>query len=251
MIAPAPDGSVTTLCEGCGYTLTGLSADGDCPECGLPVRRSTIDNGRGLPAWEERRTFPAFLQTSWHVLTRPRRFFRTLQTRATSARRETRFNRRAIRFAELHEGFAAVMSGAAVVSHYALVSPRVSQLLVQEWFVPFAAVGACTAVAGITMRLTRLLAGKLTTWEATWRGYRLPREVVRRVLCYHFAQVTVSVAAVLLTVLAGRLGFTVGWIDAGYLPTYVITVGVVTAAAGGYLFLTYWVAMRSVMWANT
>jgi hypothetical protein len=101
------------------------------------------------------------------------------------------------------------------------------------------------------MRLTRLLAGKLTTWEATWRGYRLPREVVRRVLCYHFAQVTVSVAAVLLTVLAGRLGFTVGWIDAGYLPTYVITVGVVTAAAGGYLFLTYWVAMRSVMWANT
>ena len=49
---PAPPAPVT--CLRCGYDLRGLAADGDCPECSLPVARSLNNTGElhhAPPAW--------------------------------------------------------------------------------------------------------------------------------------------------------------------------------------------------------
>src|SRR5688500_11386894 len=92
VIVPA---ETSVLCEGCGYTLDGLPATGQCPECGLPIAASTGADGRVLPAWEDatpgRTTTSRFLSTTAAVVFTPDRFYRTLATR--------RDDRAALRFA--------------------------------------------------------------------------------------------------------------------------------------------------------
>lgn len=37
-------------CHECGYELTGLAAEGECPECGTPFRHKRIDTDSGAPS---------------------------------------------------------------------------------------------------------------------------------------------------------------------------------------------------------
>jgi len=37
------------LCEACGYAVTGLTAAGNCPECGCPIADSLPANRRPTP----------------------------------------------------------------------------------------------------------------------------------------------------------------------------------------------------------
>ena len=48
---PLAEGEV--LCVGCGYSLRGLNAEGVCPECGIPVERSLVDDrlANAEPSW--------------------------------------------------------------------------------------------------------------------------------------------------------------------------------------------------------
>jgi hypothetical protein len=67
-------------CEDCGYTLTGLSLEGRCPECGRATRDSLPEH-RQLPALARTRNpllWPiAFVRTAWQAIVN-RRFAQTV-----------------------------------------------------------------------------------------------------------------------------------------------------------------------------
>jgi hypothetical protein len=54
--SPLADDGDDVLCIACGYSLRGLSAEGDCPECGLPVEKSLRGNrlADADPGWLKR-----------------------------------------------------------------------------------------------------------------------------------------------------------------------------------------------------
>jgi len=98
--------------------------------------------------------------------------------------------------------------------------------------------------------ITRL-ASWLTNWEATYRGIRLPYDIVLRGMYYH-APITcrplgrrsplsaIKSCSPPAVELASTATYT------GYL--YVLSALVVVSA--GYLFNTYWIGMRNMMYAN-
>src|SRR5829696_5597434 len=80
-VAPVIPAENDLLCEGCGYTISGLPESSNCPECGKPIAES-IGTQRRLPAFEQPggRTIWNFLATSATALFRPTHFYRTLAT---------------------------------------------------------------------------------------------------------------------------------------------------------------------------
>ncbi len=231
------------LCESCGYTLNGLPADGRCPECGSPVADSTANSGRTLPAWE---THHAFWQTTAQVIFRTTRFYRTLRTRA-----ELQQHRAAYAFALRHWFLAAFLIAVASASHYTLAdAPVLAITLERRLLMVFLWVGLVTAVAGLGIMALTHVAAWLTAWEAGWRGYRLPGDAVLRALCYHAAQLLPFSALLLLVVLGYRALWIAGVAGPESLVTYLAIVS--TVAVGGVLFLfwTYWIGMRNMLFAN-
>jgi hypothetical protein len=105
--------------------------------------------------------------------------------------------------------------------------------------------------------ITRV-AARLTTLEATYRGYRLPYDIVLRGMYYHAAHyLPVALAAVIVVEgyqLLMRLDYS-WWIGHHHVPDnssiiylYVLSAQVVLSAI--YLFQTYWIGMRNMMYAN-
>jgi hypothetical protein len=83
---PRPFPSDDSLCESCGYSLRGLPVEGQCPECGRPIRESDPAQRTGLP-WQNRATIGSWLETTWMMVTRPRRAFRVMRIRRPAAGR--------------------------------------------------------------------------------------------------------------------------------------------------------------------
>jgi hypothetical protein len=101
------------------------------------------------------------------------------------------------------------------------------------------------------MTLLTRLAARLTTWEATYRGIRLPIDVVRRGLAFHAAHYLPLGVAALATTAAYHIGLYFSpnyWSLHGMLYLAVLSGEVILGAA--YLFNTYWIAMRKMMYAN-
>ena len=232
------------LCEGCGYVLNGLPADARCPECGKPADESSPQL-RSPPAWERRGDIPAvagFFDTTGKVLLVPGRFFRTLAARplAPSA---------SAHFARIHWLLSAVLLGSAAFAHF-------------EWFgnygaaprtipverVPVLVLFVATAYLFL-LGLTRL-AARLTTFEATHRGLRLPLPVVLRGLHFHGAHYLPVALVAAVTVIGYQVLLARGVLSAlsGERYLYVLCAEVVFGAM--YLFKTYWTAMRNLMYAN-
>ena len=232
------------LCEGCGYVLTGLPPGGRCPECGKLTAESAVEL-RSPPAWErpEYGSPPArFLITTLQVLFRPTHFYRSLATRSD--------RNGSARFAQVYLAITSLLFGICAWLHL-------------DWFTslrPAAAIGAGVPWPGgialalgayLMLFLITRVAAHLTTLEANYRGIRLPLTVVRRGLDYHAAHYVPVALVAAATVIAYRFllrhhpALGARWGDA-YL--YTLCAEVVLGAA--YLFKTYWIGMRNMMYAS-
>ncbi len=243
MPAHAAPSETDILCEHCGYGLNGLPSTGVCPECGQPIADSTTNDQRDLPPWEsvDDPGWGAFALTTLQIVFTPRRFFRHLRTRPGNAAYDAEFAKR-------HRIIAAFLFGAALLMHADWMTH--GRIFRQPWL--YLAIYGLSAAAATGMLLTLVTwaAASLTKIEGTYRGYRVPLDVVRRAMNYHAAQLLPVALITFLTVLGFRLGVEFGyipyWRELQYL--YVLCGEVVLFAF--HLFRTYWIAMRNIMYAN-
>ncbi len=240
---PSPD---ALLCEACGYNLTGLARDGLCPECGRGIAES-LPWLRQAPAWEtaERPGLGLWLRTSGEVMIGPGRFFRRLPPHGD--------RRRSAAFARGHEWVTGVLFGGClslqlrwmfILPSQYVMSAEAASLLGALAFVPL------TMASMIILRLAARLATRATQWEAAYRGLRLPLPVIQRAMHYHSAHYAPVALAAWITVAGyhGLVGLDVLSDLHGPRFLYILSAEVLLGAA--YLFNTYWIAMRRLMWAN-
>jgi hypothetical protein len=228
------------LCEGCGYTLNGLPESGNCPECGKPIAES-IGSQRILPAWEVQSDRRSFWATTYQVTFHPTSFFRTLATR--------RNQQLALKFARLHWLIAALGFGLASLSHFVWYRRMYGRNSIPRFWAQALAPVFIYATY-LILQLTTALAARLTHWEAAYRGLRLPLPVVRRGLYYHAAHYS-PVALLAFVTIVGYVAlasYQVLGVESAVYYLYILCAEVILAAA--YLFKTYWIGMKNMMFAN-
>ncbi len=234
------------LCEGCGYVLNGLPTGANCPECGKPSVESS-PTLRQPPLWEQaweqsgrQKRLRAFFATTADLLLTPARFFRTLSIQPST--------RASFRFAQIHWACAALLLGTATWAHLSWYIAMGGRQFSTTGRVAFL-LAVCAATYAALDGTTRL-AGWLTKVEAAYRGFRLPLAVVRRGLHYHAAHYLPVALIATATVLGYHLGLSNGWIAPTSGATYLYVLSAEVVIAAGYLFNTYWTAMRNLMYAN-
>ncbi len=230
------------LCETCGYVLNGLPPDGRCPECGNPLVDSAATL-RSPPAWEEdSNPFPSrLIRTTGAVLFRPTAFYRTLETRPA-------FDRSAS-FAYFHWAISSALFAAAAWTHFTWGAAGAGLV----FMLPVNSVVAKVTLAVLTfvslLALTRL-AARLTTWEATYRGIRLPTPVVLRGMYFHAAHYLPVALIAAVTVIGYQVLLARGVLSPMSTMKYVYVLSAEVIAGAVYLFWTYWIGMRNMMYAN-
>jgi hypothetical protein len=182
----------TLLCEACGYILTGLPAEGKCPECGRAIAESLPARRIGSP-WQQRPGLAAWWRTSLTLLSSPRERFETL--------RVDRRRSRLLLFVNL--AHAAVLFVAPMPLIF-VVSPPTLPASARTLTVP--EVGFAVVMWGMAVFLVLWL---LTEVEAL--GVRIWGRRVR-------ARVTASVSSVVCA--HASIGWVVG--SAGWLITYTL-----------------------------
>lgn len=222
------------LCAQCGYVVSGLPNDSRCPECGTLIAESD-PSLRVLPEWERQPSLATLLGTTAAVLLRPSHFFHTFATKAD--RHRSRW------FATIHLAIASTLFAIAAAEHLQYVEIRTGPW--QPWLVSIVTVAAFCSLIGINW-----LVGRLTHWEATYRGLRLPIATVRRVMDYHTADYLPVAAVAALTVYVFTTLSDSGSLSARYVMDYFYVLCGLVIVSAGYLFHQYWVAMRNVMYAN-
>jgi hypothetical protein len=241
--APArsvPDAS-HWLCEGCGYVLEGLPADARCPECGKPTSESAAEL-RSVPLWErpwDAGILHRFVATTIQVIFRPSVFYRSMATRDSRGR--------SARFAQIHTAVASVLFGIAAWLHLDWSAPGSANAIGIAW--PWWMAIVLSLLAYLFLIFTIGMAARLTAWEAAYRGIRLPLEVVRRGLDYHAAHYLPVALLAAGTLVVSR------WIllhhnSADAAMRYVVVLSAEVVASAAYLFVTYWKAMRNMMYAS-
>jgi len=241
-IAPTVPAETDILCEDCGYTLNGLPESGRCPECGKPMAES-LGTRRTGPPWEMPGVRPlrAFVSTTLQVLFRPTNFYRTLRTRPNfSAARS---------FALLHWLLASAMFAAAAYIHsgwyFGSIFPRDTPALLRLSMFILLGVVTYLLLFGVTV-----LAAKLTNWEATYRGYRMPMKVVLRGMYYHAAHYLPVALIALMTVVCYRVLVAIKPLMLIRAERYLYVIAGEVVVGAIYLFQTYWIGMRNMMYAN-
>ncbi len=231
------------LCEHCGYGLNGLPTDSRCPECGELIADSTVGDGRVPPPWEQPgSTRVRFVRTVQGVVLTPTAFFRRLQTRSD--------HDRSYGFARRVHWLAAAMLGLTGAFH-ADVLQQVSldglhfKLLGTLLGAPVLMVIVFVVLAGVTR-----LASALTRLEGNFWGYRMPANAVRRAMNFHSAQLLPVAAVALVTVITYRYLRSFEVLSGLWDIRYLIVVCIEVLAGAGYLFRTYWIAMKNIMYAN-
>jgi hypothetical protein len=250
-VAPEVPNDSDLLCEDCGYILNGLPDDGRCPECGKPVAESTADNPRRSP--------PAkifFLWTAWHVLFRPTQFYQTLVTRGSV--------KPARNFAWIFYFLTTGLTLMALGKHIQWMEGTNQLTALNKWLyrdldadtrwrtiLAFMIVyAALPIVLFVAIEFVTRLAAKLTAWEAAYRGLRMPYVAVLRALYFHAVHYVPAILFLYMTIYGYQLALQHGWLspDTGVLYLYTLSGEVILAAI--YLFVTYWIAMKNIMYAN-
>lgn len=230
------------LCEFCGYTLKGLPEQSNCPECGHAIDAS-LRSQRRPPAWELARGFRAvgaFLTTTAAVILRPTEFFRTTTARGDLAA--------ARRFGVIHWSIASVLLGITGSIHASLFQTTllpIDRLVSGPLGIALVACVTCIALMFITW-----VANRLTAWEAAYRGLRLPFDVVRRSMYYHAAHYLPVALVALGTVSTYAFLFFGHRVDPFTLTPYLYVICGEVIVGAAYLFHTYWIGMRNMMYAN-
>ena len=231
------------LCENCGYMLNGLPASGKCPECGTDIDLSVSEQFRQPSLWESigdpRPKWLRFLLTTSQIIFQPKRFFRGSTSRGQVPP--------AYRFAQIHWITAALLFGLGAWLHWES-EVGLHTLNPPGWVTPTLLIALPILIYLATAIIIRL-AARLTTWEAAYRGYRLPAAVVLRALYYHSAHLLPVALTVFITCagynyLCGNPRIA----DREMTYLYILCGEVIVGA--GYLFNTYWIGMRNWMYAN-
>jgi hypothetical protein len=246
MVTNAP-AETDILCENCGYILNGLPESGNCPECGTPIDVSIAERFRSPPVWERRSprvgVIKRFMVTSAQLIFQPRKFFRTTTSRGDVGA--------AKQFANIHYLLAGILLGAAMWMHWNMIFDRMLSYYPRPpaWESPVLAV-LLPAATYAAIVLTVRLATRLTVWEAAYRGFRLPHQVVIRALYYHAAHCLPVALLVLGTVVGYDLLLSLGVFARESVTIYLYVLCGEVLVLAGYLFNTYWIAMRNLMYAN-
>jgi len=232
------------LCENCGYMLNGLPDSGNCPECGSPIDLSVSERFRTPPLWEDanRPLWDRFFRTSARIIFQPRRFYRSMTSRGQVAP--------AVRFAQIHLVLAALLLGWAANLHWLWYQTDIVGYVVHPVWVYFAVPASLYGGAYLALLLLIRVAARLTTWEATYRGYRLPHRVVLRAMYYHTAHLFPVALAALITVWGYTQLRGYGYLQLTSATAYLYVLSGQIIVSAIYLFDTYWIAMRNLMYAN-
>ncbi len=225
------------LCAHCGYTLNGLPDTGRCPECGEWIADSTTADIRQPPAYE---TTGRFWQTTAKIIFTPARFFRSLNTRGDEIP--------ARRFSRRHHILAAILLGLAVGSHMKGFWP-----ITWHEGVVGSSIALQIVLIGLTflcLRGTTILATWLTRLEGKYWGYRLPTIAVRRTMHYHAAQLLPVAIVAFVTIVGYGWLYRSGWVSVSSEVPYLYTLSVEVVVLAIYLFFTYWIAMKNILYAN-
>jgi hypothetical protein len=159
-------------------------------------------------------------------------------------------NRPSWSFGLIQYASAAVLLGAAAFSHllwlmrFSMPGVHLSAAIHPALFV------ALVAVVFVAMVGTTALAARLTHWEATYRGLRLPLAVVRRGLDYHSVHYLPVAIISAITVVGYETLQLRGHISIDHDTTFLYVISAEVIGAAAYLFVTYWIAMRNMMYAN-
>lgn len=236
-----PDESVL-LCEGCGYVVSGLPIGGNCPECGKPIAES-VGTQRQITEYEQNPGWRSFWQTTRRLLARPTEFYQTLQTRTSTDA--------AIRFAHVHRIIAAVLFAAAATGHFeAVYADTSTQSAAQTWLFGGLLWLAMSILAFALLVGINALAIWLSVIESRYWGMRLPQKVVLRGMAFHAADY-LPVGVVAVAIVWGYQVLRTAVPDARRFDLYYLyTLCGFVVLAAGYLFKTYWIGMRNMMWAN-
>ena len=248
-VAPRVPEPSDLLCERCGYVLNGLPAAGRCPECGSAV--ADVDgHQRTATTWERAAgpdRFGAFVRTSWAVIRSPSRFYRTLAVRVPAAAGRS--------FARLNWWMAGLLFGAAGAAHVvwfwamqrSMRPPALSAVNALTFVAFTLGLAICTYL--VLDGITRVAAG-LTHWEGTYRGYRLPYATVLRALQYHSPHYLPVAVVALVTVVGFQVLLAVGAVTLDAAPAYLYVLSGEVVVSAAYLFQTYWLGMKNLLYAN-
>ncbi|HEY1628568.1 MAG TPA: hypothetical protein VGF52_01845 [Tepidisphaeraceae bacterium] len=238
-VAPIVPSESDLLCEGCGYTLKGLPLDGNCPECGKPIAQS-VGEHRHPSEFEQSPNPKTFLRTTANVIFHPAQFYKSLETRSHKPTAD--------RFAQVHRAIAATLFVMAALGHF-LWALDTSSSAIDPAHELMLVIFAAGAMYLILLGLTRL-ATWLSAIEAKYWGMRLPYFVVMRGLTFHNANyLPVGLLAVGI-VWGYRVLLNENILDRTRDTIYLYTLCIAVVISAGYLFRNYWIAMRSMMYAN-
>jgi hypothetical protein len=158
---------------------------------------------------------------------------------------------RARLFAWIHWTIASVIFSATAFRHNSIgASSAWNEIFsgIRFWTRPMFYV--LVVLTFIIIAETTRLAVKLTAWEAAYRGLRLPFNSAMRALYFHAAHYLPVALGAMITVYGFAWLLDHNHVAATAMLRYIYVIAAEVILGAAYLFKTYWIGMRNIMFAN-